>query len=113
MVAVNRVTQGMSHVTDAFTLGRWNEANPPTSVLVTFGSIAQKATFYMVVAKNVKAGNFEGEKMKAISCRDAFPRSTSTKPRGWYRRGMSSSVTAWPTASGLSLKDQGVFPSFR
>ncbi len=43
--AVNRVTQGMAHVKDAFTLGRWNKANPPTSVLVTFGSIAQKATF--------------------------------------------------------------------
>ncbi len=39
--AINRVTQGMAHVMDAFTLGRWNEANPPTSVLVTFGSIAQ------------------------------------------------------------------------
>ncbi len=26
------------------------------------------------MANNVKAGNFEGEKMKAISCRDAFPK---------------------------------------
>jgi hypothetical protein len=85
--AVNRVTQGMAHVTDAFTLGRWNEANPPTSVLVTFGSIAQKATFYKIVAKNVKNGNFEGEKMKAISCRDAFPKKHINEAKRLVQKG--------------------------
>jgi hypothetical protein len=85
--AVNRVTKGMAHVMDAYTLGRWNEANPPTSVLVTFGSTAQKATFYKIVAKNVKNGNFEGEKMKAISCRDAFPKKHINEAKRLVQKG--------------------------
>ena len=58
-----------------------------TSVLVTFGSIAQKATFYKVVAKNFKAGNFEGEKMKAISCRDALPKKYINEAKRLVQKG--------------------------
>ena len=54
---------------------------------MTFGSIAQKATFYKVVAKNVKAGNFEGEKKKAISCRDALPKKYINEAKRLVQKG--------------------------
>ncbi len=85
--AVTRVTQGMVHVNDAFTLGKWNPENPPTSVLVTFGSLAQKATFYKTVAKTVQGGHFEGEKMKSISCRDAFPKKYINEAKRLVQKG--------------------------
>jgi len=70
-LAVHRLTAGSVAVTDAFTLGRWDSAYRPTAVMVTLGSRAQKATFFKMLAKKSSQGEPE---VKAISCRDAFPK---------------------------------------
>ena len=49
-------------VVDAFTLGQWVNNRPPTSVFVTYGSVAQKATFFQYLAKFI-AEKKEGSEM--------------------------------------------------
>ena len=41
-------------VLDAFSIGHWVDIKLPTRVLVTFNSMAQMATFFMVMAKSIK-----------------------------------------------------------
>jgi len=47
-VAVHRMTAGSVAVLDAFTLGRWDSASPPTAVLLTLGSGSQENIFFKI-----------------------------------------------------------------
>lgn len=98
--AVGWVTKGMVAVTNAFTLGRWDAPKPPTAVMVTFGSETQKGTFYKVVAKTTQGNTVEGKRMRAISCRDAFPKKLVPDAIALAQK-------------GKMLKDQGKVASFR
>jgi hypothetical protein len=74
-------------VLDAFTVGQWVGNRPPTSVFVTFRSVAQKAQFFKVLAR-VIAENREGaDIMRGISCRDAFPRELVEEARSLAQKG--------------------------
>ena len=61
-------------VMDAFTIGQWVNNKPPSSVFVTFGSVAQKATFFRVLARCIQEKKPGYEQLRGISCRDAFPK---------------------------------------
>ncbi len=69
-MAIHQLTGGSVAVLDAYTLGRWEVQNPPTAVMVTFGSRSQKTTFFKILAKRA----MQDPKLKVISCRDAFPK---------------------------------------
>ncbi len=77
---------------------------------MTFGSIAQKATFYKVVAKNVKAGNFEGEKMKAISCRDALPKKYINEAKRLVQKGHVLKRNSQANSFGVVAQGPGCIP---
>jgi len=47
-MAVHRMAAGSVAVLDAFTLGRWDAASPPTAVLLTLGSRSQENTFFKI-----------------------------------------------------------------
>jgi hypothetical protein len=73
-MAIYGLAGGAVTVLDAFTLGRWDAQTPPTAVMITFGSRMQKTTFFKILAKRAAMGGQAASKLKAISCRDAFPK---------------------------------------
>jgi hypothetical protein len=95
-VGIHHMTGGAVAVLDAYSLGRWDSPTPVNSVLVTFGSRAQKSTFFKLLAKKAHAD----PKLRAISCRDAFPKKLVR----------DSKVLA---DKGNSLRSSGTIASFR
>jgi hypothetical protein len=87
---IHGVTNGMVSVADAFAIGKGREGKgPPTSALVTFGSITQKGTFFRVIATEVRRGSTCGEKFKLISCRDAFPKGKINDAKRLVQKGIA------------------------
>ena len=82
-MAVHRMTAGSEAVLDAFTLGRWDAASPPTAVLLTLGSRSQKLTFFKILARKAAQGD---QDIKVISCRDAFPKKHLPAPKNLRER---------------------------
>jgi hypothetical protein len=95
-VGIHHMTGGSVAVLDAYSLGRWDSPTPVNSVLVTFGSRAQKSTFFKLLAK--KANN--DPKLRAISCRDAFPKKLVKESKALADK-------------GNSLRTSGAIASFR
>jgi len=87
--AVHRTTRGMTSVTGAFSLGRGQDNQGPSSCFLSFGSVTQKSTFFKVLAATVKAGGREGHKLKVISCRDAFPKKRVNDSKMLVQKGMA------------------------
>jgi len=83
-MAVHRMTAGSVAVLDAFTLGRWDAASPPTAVLLTLGSRSQKLTFFKILARKAAQGD---QDIKVISCRDAFPKKHLPAAKNLAKRG--------------------------
>jgi len=83
-MAVHRMTAGSVAVLDAFTLGRWDAASPPTAVLVTLGSRSQKMTFFKILARRAAQGD---QDVRVISCRDAFPKRHLQAAKDLAKRG--------------------------
>lgn len=82
----------MSHtvcVLDAFAIGQWQNNRPPTSVFVTFGSPAQKATFFKALARVIADRKAGWEMLKGISCRDAFPRALVNESKRLAQKGFA------------------------
>ena len=78
------MTAGSVAVLDAFTLGRWDAASPPTAVLLTLGSRSQKNTFFKILARRAAKGDQE---IRVISCRDAFPKKHLQAAKNLAKRG--------------------------
>jgi len=76
-------------VLDAFTIGQWINGREPTSVFVTFGSVAQKGTFFRVLARVIGEKKEGWEMLRGISCRDAFPREHMEESRSLAQKGFS------------------------
>ena len=76
-------------VLDAFTIGQWVENKPPSSVFVTFGSVAQKATFFKVLARTIQERKTGWEQLRGISCRDAFPREHIDESKRLAQKGFA------------------------
>ena len=76
-------------VLDAFTIGQWVDNKPPCSVFVTFGSVAQKATFFKVLARTIQERKTGWEQLKGISCRDAFPKEYIMESKRLAQKGFS------------------------
>ena len=76
-------------VLDAFVIGQWVDNRPPTSVFVTFGSAAQKTTFFKKIAKTILEKREGADKLKGISCRDAFPREHIMEAKRMAQKGFS------------------------
>jgi hypothetical protein len=76
-------------VLDAFTIGQWVENRPPTSVFVTFGSVAQKATFFRVLARTIQERKTGWEQLRGISCRDAFPKEYVMESKRLAQKGFA------------------------
>ena len=87
-------------VMDAFPVGQWVDNNPPTSVFVTFGSVAQKATFFKMMAMAIQDKKNGWEKLNGISCRDAFPKKMMAEAKRL-------------TQKGFSLRQNGQVATFR
>jgi hypothetical protein len=95
-VGIHHMTGGAVAVLDAYSLGRWDSPTPVNSVLVTFGSRAQKSTFFKILAKKA---SFD-PKLRAISCRDAFPKKMVKDAKALADR-------------GNALRTNGAIASFR
>lgn len=108
--AVFRVTMGMVQVRDAYVLGRWNANNPPTTVVVEFGSTAQKATFYRTVARVTQSNSEWGKNMRAISCRDAFPKKYVGDAQRLIQEGKALRDSDKVTAFRVSAQGPGCLP---
>jgi hypothetical protein len=106
-MAVHRLTAGSVAVMDAFTLGRWDSANRPTAVMVTLGSRAQKATFFKVLAKKASQGE---PKVKAISCRDVFPKQYLQEAKGLARKGGELKAGGGIAAFRVIARGDGCIP---
>jgi len=78
------MTAGSVAVLDAFTLGRWDAASPPTAVLLTLVSRSQKNTFFKILARRAAKGDQE---IRVISCRDAFPKKHLQAAKNLAKRG--------------------------
>jgi len=76
-------------VLDAFTIGQWVENRPPTSVFVTFESVAQKATFFKVLARTIQERKIGWEQLRGISCRDAFPKEYVMESKRLAQKGFA------------------------
>jgi len=108
--AIFKETNGMVQVRDAFLLGRWNALNPPTSVMVEFGSMAQKATFYRVVAKVTQTRTEEGRQMQGISCRDAFPKKYIADAQRLIQQGKALRANGRVAAFRVAAQGPGCIP---
>jgi hypothetical protein len=95
-VGIHHMTGGGVAILDAYTLGRWDSPTPVNSVLVTFGSRAQKSTFFKILAKKAT----HDPKLRAISCRDAFPKKLVKDSKALADK-------------GNSLRTSGAIASFR
>jgi len=95
-VGIHQLTAGAVAVLDAYALGRWDSPTPVTAVLVTFGSRTQKSTFFKILAR--KSG--VDSRLKAISCRDAFPKKLVKDAKALADK-------------GSSLRNSGSIASFR
>jgi len=87
-------------VLDAFYIGQWVDKKPPTSVFVTFGSVAQKASFFRVMAKVIQEKKTGWERISGISCRDAFPKERLVEAKRL-------------TQKGFQLRQNGQVATFR
>jgi len=76
-------------VLDAFSIGQWVDNKPPSSVFVTFGSVAQKATFFRVLARTIQERKTGWEQLKGISCRDAFPKEYIMESKRLAQKGFA------------------------
>ena len=94
--AIHSLTGGAVTVIDAYALGRWDSPTPATAVLVTFGSRTQKTTFFKILARKSSMD----QKLKVISCRDAFPKKYVHAAKDLAQR-------------GSTLRTQGNIASFR
>jgi len=73
-------------IMDAFMVGQGVD-KPATSVFVTFGSVAQKATFFKILAKIIQDKKNGWEKLNSISCRDAFPKKMMAEAKRLAQKG--------------------------
>ena len=85
---IHRLTGHTVLVLDAFTIGQWVDNKAPTSVFVTFGSVAQKVTFFKVMAKNIQEKRAGWERINGISCRDAFPKERMAEAKRLTQKGV-------------------------
>ena len=95
-MAIHHMVGGAVSILDAFVLGRWVDQSPPTAVLVTFGSRSQKTTFFKILARRVSGD----EKLRNISCRDAFPKKLVESAKEIAKK-------------GGALKSAGTIAAFR
>jgi len=108
--AVLKATDGIVQVRDAFLLGRWNATNPPTTVMVEFGSMAQKATFYRAVAKATQSGTEAGRQMQGTSCRDAFPKKYIADAQRLIQQGKALRSNGKIAAFRVTAQGPGCIP---
>jgi hypothetical protein len=105
-VAIHHMTGGAVAVLDAYSLGRRDAPTPANSVLVTFGSRAQKSTFFKLLAK--KSAN--DPKLKAISCRDAFPKKLVKDSKNLADKGNSLRMAGTIASFRVVARGVGCIP---
>ena len=82
---IHRLTGHATLVLDAFAVGQVDKE--PTSIFVTFGSVAHKATFFRVMAKTIAERRTRWERISGISCRDAFPKEKMAEAKRITEKG--------------------------
>jgi len=106
-IAVHRMTAGSVAVLDAFTLGRWDAASPPTAVLLTLGSRSQKVTFFKILARRAAQGD---QDVRVISCRDAFPKRHLQAAKDLAKKGNDLRVGGSVASFRVVARGEGCVP---
>ena len=106
-MAVHHMTAGSVAVLDAFSLGRWDSATPPTAVMMTLGSRSQKMTFFKVLARKAAQGD---QNIKVISCRDAFPKKYLQDAKELAKKGNSLRTGGNIASFRVVARGEGCFP---
>ena len=105
-MAVHSLTAGCATVIDAYALGRWDSPTPATAVLVTFGSRTQKTTFFKILARRAATD----QKLKFISCRDAFPKRYVHAAKDLAQRGSTLRTQGNVASFRIVARGPGCFP---
>jgi len=87
--AVYRMSNGMVTANEAFTIGKWKNGRPPTSVVVVLESTRMKGVFFRLLAARIRTGDDNQGYLKQVSVRDMFPASMLQESRREVRRGMA------------------------
>ena len=96
------MTAGSVAVLDAFSLRRWDSATPPTAVMVTLGSRSQKMTFFKILASKASQRD---QNIKAISCRDAFPKRYLQDAKELAKKG--NNLRTWGAVASFRVVARG------
>jgi hypothetical protein len=108
---VQRLCTHMVTVVDCFTIGQWRGGQMPTSVYITFGSPQQKGTFFRVLAHNILYGGQQiTQGLKAISCRDAFPRALIEKAKELAQKGFQLRQNGKVAGFRVVARGEGCIP---
>jgi len=86
--AVYRMSNGMVTCNDAYTMGRWQQGKPPTTVVLVLESPRMKGTLFRILAARIRSGDDNNGRLKQVSIRDMFPRERLNDARREVRRGM-------------------------
>jgi hypothetical protein len=105
-VAIHQLTAGSVAVLDAYTLGRWDSPTPVSAVLVTFGSRTQKTTFFKILARRAS----QDQRLRLISCRDAFPRKLVKDAKELADKGNGLRKAGAIAAFRVVARGSGCFP---
>jgi len=86
--AIYRMSNGMVTCNDAYTMGRWQQGKPPTTVVLVLESPRMKGTLFRILAARIRSGDDNNGRLKQVSIRDMFPRERLNDARREVRRGM-------------------------
>ena len=104
--AIHAMSDGAVTVLDSYSLGRWDSPTPSSAVLVVFGSRTQKTTFFKLLARRAPMD----QKVREISCRDAFPKKYVHVAKDLAQRGSSLRTQGKIASFRIVARGNGCFP---
>ena len=108
--SLHTMYRSMICVMEAYTLGKWKDDKPPTSVCVVLGSARQKGIIFRTIAGNMRAKTSIGKRLGGVSIRDCFPKERIQDSQRLAQKGIMLKKNGQVEQFKVTAKGPGVIP---
>ena len=107
---LHTMCRSMICVMEAYTLGKWVDGTPPTSVCVVLGSARQKGVIFRAIAGHIKAKTAIGKALGGVAFRDCFPKELIPDSQRLVQQGKALKNNGQVEVFKVVARGPGVIP---